>query len=153
LNWTNQILHRFLNKGFVERGSREMSPYYHNVPTYRWYVTDKGREYLDGGMAAGVRARRAATAAAEHQRKDERRNRAAQMITQAYVDYDPATTPQCVRVRVIHELRDAGATLDAIGGVFDLTRERVRQILVGISVNPCRCDQCIGERREQMLND
>jgi hypothetical protein len=139
LNWSNQILHRFLAKGFVERGNQEASPWYHNMPAYRWYITDKGREYLDGGMAAGERVRRQAAARAEQERRAARRTRADQLVTQAYVDYDPSTVPSCVRTRVIRELREAGCTLDAIGGVFSLTRERVRQILKGISVNPCRC--------------
>lgn len=139
LNWSNQILHRFWGKGFVERGGKEISPFYHNVPAFRWFITDKGREYLEGGMAHGRAQRREAAVAAERERRAERRRHADSMLTQAYVEHDPATTPQCVRSRVIGELREAGCTLDQVGGLFDLTRERVRQIQVGIGVGPCRC--------------
>lgn len=146
LTWTNQILDRFRWRGWVVRGGLEPSPYYHNVPTFRWYITESGAGYLAAGMRPGLRAareaereRRAAELAAWHKRLDD-------MITQAYMDFDPAETPQCVRNPVMRTLRDAGCTLAAIGGVFDITRERVRQVLAGIKVSPCRCPKCTDQR-------
>ena len=139
LTWTNQILDRFRRRGWVVRGGKEPSRYYNNVPSWRWYVTDAGVEYLAAGMAAGLRAardaelkRRAAEHAAWQRHLDD-------MITQAYIDFDPAETPQCERDAAMRTLREAGCTLGSIGGVFGVTRERVRQVLAGIKVRPCRC--------------
>lgn len=142
LAWTNQILDRFHRHGWVRRGNTEPSPYYNNVPVYRWYITPEGVGYLAAGMDAGLRAARAEQAQRlAEQRRDAHRH-ADDLITQAYVTYDPATTYKCERLKVIRELRDAGCTLDAIGGVFSLTRERVRQILVGYKTSPCTCPRC-----------
>jgi len=142
LAWTNQILDRFLRHGWARRGGKEPTPYYNNVPVYRWYITGDGEQYLAAGMAEGIRAARASEIArAAEQRREEQRH-ADDMITQAYVSYDPATIYKCEREQAIRELREAGCTLDAIGGVFSLTRERVRQILVGYKTSPCTCPRC-----------
>ena len=145
MNWVNQILHRFASHGYAERGVQEISPFYHNVPAYRWFITDKGREYLASGMAEGCRARRLSNAERAAAWRAERKRRADEAITQAYVEYDPETTPTCVRNQVIRDLRGAGCTMDAIGGVFSLTRERVRQILNGVGVSTCRCGKHEGD--------
>jgi ATP/maltotriose-dependent transcriptional regulator MalT len=139
LTWTNQILERQTGRGRTRRGGKEPSPYYNNVPTYRWFITEEGVGYLASGMAEGLRAARDAEVAQRNAELREKRRGQKLLITQAYVEYEPATTPVCVRERVIRELRAAGCTLDEIGGVFDVTRERVRQIMEGIRPGVCKC--------------
>jgi hypothetical protein len=146
LAWTNQVLDRFLRHGFVRRGGKEPTPYYNNVPVYRWYITPEGVEYLAAGMAAGIRAARIARAKLKAEQNREARRRADDLITQAYVDCDPSSIYKCEREKMIRELREAGCTLDAIGGVFGVTRERVRQILIGYKALPCECPRCAGQR-------
>jgi hypothetical protein len=126
----------------VRRGGKEPTPYYNNVPVYRWYITPEGVEYLAAGMAAGIRAARVARAKQAEAQRREARRRADDLITQAYIDCDPRTISKCEREQVIRELRSAGCTLDAIGGVFGVTRERVRQILTGYKTTPCTCPRC-----------
>lgn len=145
LAWTNQILDRFLLHSYVRRGPAEPSPYYHSVPCYRWFVTPEGVEYLAGGMGEGLRARRVAEAALVAAEQRERRVRRGELVTQAYQSYD-SYTPNCKRNAAMRELREAGCTLAEIGGVFDVTRERARQILNGYRVGPCKCPRCIDER-------
>lgn len=138
MNWTNQILHRLAAQGYAERGTKEASPYYHRVPAYRWFITDKGREYLAGGLAEGRRKRREDEKYVKARLRQERARNAARLVTEAYEKYDPDSTPACVRNQAIRDLRGAGCSLDAVGGVFGITRERVRQILSGVSIS-CRC--------------
>lgn len=138
LTWTNQLLYRFSLHGRVRRGNKERSPYYHHVPAYRWYITPSGEEYLAAGMREGLHAARLAlvqSAAAEHAARRKLRD---DLITEAYQSHDPWIAA-CEREKVIRELRAAGCTLAEIGGVFNLTRERVRQILIGHRVGPCHC--------------
>lgn len=140
--WTNQILDRFLLHGFVRRGQSEPSPYYHLVPVYRWFVTPEGVEYLAAGMGPGIRAARAAEARWWAERYRSERKQADDLVTRAYLRYDPATTYPCEREKAIREMRDAGCTLAEIGGVFGITRERTRQILVGFKPVICKCPKC-----------
>lgn len=140
LNWSNQILHRLWSQGNAERGGREASPFYHQVPTYRWFITDKGREFLAGGLAEGRRERREAEKQVKARLRAERARTVARLVTEAYEKYDPERTPACERNQAIRDLRGSGATLDAVAGVFGLTRERVRQIVEGVSVG-CRCEK------------
>jgi hypothetical protein len=52
------------------------------------------------------------------------------------------TTPSCQRTAKIRELQAQHLSLEEIGFVFGITRERVRQIAAGQSVTPCRCPDC-----------
>lgn len=137
--WVNKILERQAFRGRARRGEPEISPYYHQVPAFRWYITDKGVQYLAGGCAEGAKERRVTAQAAEAAARAAARRRRENLITQAYVDYDPHTTPRCVREQAIKELRAAGCTLEEISGVFGITRERVRQIQIGYKCGVCRC--------------
>jgi len=142
LAWTNQILARFARHGWARRGSKEPTPYYNNVPAYRWFVTPEGAEYLAAGMGPGLRAARAAFVRREAEQRQKTLKRHDDLITQAYVDYDPATIYKCEREKAIRELRAAGCTLEAVGGVFGLTRERIRQIMNGYKTGFCKCPRC-----------
>lgn len=142
LTWTNQILYRFRKRGWAERVGMERSPYYHNVGTWRWRITESGVEYLAAGMWAGVRAARDAERQRWALEYEARQKRLDDMITQAYMDYDPHTVYKCEREAAIRVMREAGCTLDAIGGVFGVTRERVRQIVNGYKPTSCMCPRC-----------
>jgi hypothetical protein len=142
LTWTNQILDRFALKGYARRGNPEPSPYYHKVPAYRWFVTPEGTGYLAAGMKEGMKQARLAKEERERAVLMAHRRRLADLLTDAYDKHDPSAVTTCERERVIRELRTQGCTLHDIGGVFGLTRERVRQILKGIHVGPCRCARC-----------
>lgn len=142
LAWTNQILDRFRLHGWVHRGPTEPTPYYHRVPVYRWFITPEGVAYLAAGMAAGLRAARRERAQRAVEQRTEKRKRQESMITQAYVNCDPRTIYKCEREKVIRELRGEGVTLDEIGQVFGLTRERIRQILKNYKTGVCKCPSC-----------
>lgn len=142
LTWTNQILLRMKKHGYAERMGQEKSPHYNNVPAWRWRITEAGVQYIALGLAEGLRALRNAEREHRIEERRARRKRGDDMITQAYVTYDPRATYKCERTKAIMELRAAGCTLDAIGGVFSLTRERVRQIIRGYKVGPCKCPRC-----------
>lgn len=47
---------------------------------------------------------------------------------------------------MMRKLRDEGCTLQDIGDVFGVTRERARQIVVGLRVHPCQCPDCNEKR-------
>jgi len=146
LAWTNQILDRLALHGYVYKGGTEPSPYYHRVPAHRWFITGGGVQYLADGLAEGRRRVRREREAAEAARLAEHRKRLDDLLTQAYVENDPEKTPACERERVIRKLRGEGCTLQDIGDVFGITRERVRQILVGLRTHPCRCPDCTDRR-------
>ena len=146
LAWTNQILERFELHDHARRGGKEPSPYYHNVPVYRWFITPGGVQFLGDGLAEGRRKMRRDREEAERVRLEAFHKQLADLLTQAYAENDPVTTPQCEREQVMRKLRDAGCTLQDIGDVFGVTRERVRQIIHGLNVNPCQCPDCTDKR-------
>lgn len=138
----NQILSRNRAHARVIRGPLEPTKYYHRVPTYRWFITPAGVEYLAMGLNEGIRAAQIEEQARQQAAMMMHRRKLADMLTEAYFAHDPETTARCERERVIHELRRAGCTLHDIGGVFGITRERVRQILIGRKPGICRCKRC-----------
>jgi len=138
----NQILGRSRSHGRVVRGPMEPTKYYHRVPTYRWYITPAGVHFLAVGLYEGIRAAKREEKNREHAARVLRRRRLADLLTDAYDKYDPETTPRCERERVIRELRAQGCTLHDIGGVFGITRERVRQIEAGFKTGRCKCSRC-----------
>lgn len=138
----NQILYRNRAHDRVIRGPLEPTKYYHRVPTYRWFITPAGVEYLAMGLNEGIRAAQREEQARQQAAQAMRRRKLADMLTDAYMSHDPQTTAPCERERVIRELRQAGCTLHDIGGVFGITRERVRQILTGKKPAICRCKRC-----------
>jgi predicted ArsR family transcriptional regulator len=99
-------------------------------PAILWRITPAGRAWLDEHDQAQARA---AAAAAEAQRKTEQAQHAATERDHA-LDKARATfnrqTPRASRKRAAHQLRDLGATLDQIGAVFHISKERIRQDLL-----------------------
>jgi DNA-binding MarR family transcriptional regulator len=137
----NTVLHVFERNGHVRRGHLEYDVTDGRRRAYRWYITPGGLEYLNGGMKNGRTVRRMerearirAENAAYRQRVDEAADTAAEK-------YGPRTPP-CERERAILRLRDAGVTLQEIGDIFCLSRERVRQIEKGMKPRQCYCAEC-----------
>lgn len=142
LAWVNQILHRMHRRGFVTR-RMDRSPHYRQVPAYRWWITESGVTFLAVGMWTGVRAARVEQRRRREEERASWQRHTNDLITQAYIDYDPATVCLYERTRIIGVLRAAGCTLESIGGVFGITRERVRQIAAGEHLPMCRCLRCV----------
>ena len=124
----DRALHRHEQAGHVERAGRV--PKGRGRPAIIWRITPAGRGWLDEHDKAPALA---AAAAAEAQRKTEQAQRAATERDQA-LDEARATfnrqTPRISRKRAAHQLRDLGCTLDQIGAVFHVSKERIRQDLL-----------------------
>jgi hypothetical protein len=88
-----------------------------------WEVTDLGRAELakpwEPGKTTVVKAERAARVQA---RKDRLAALPGLAAERGWTPY----TPISERVKAVHELRERGYTLDAIGSVFGLSREMIR---------------------------
>ena len=124
----DHTLRRHEQAGHVERAGRERKG--RGRPAIIWRITTAGRGWLDDHDKAPDLA---AAAAAEAQRKTEQARRAAAERDQA-LDEARATftrqTPRISRKRAAHQLRELGCTLDQIGAVFHVTKERIRQDLL-----------------------
>lgn len=124
LSRLNQHLHRLRGYGNVRRAARqEPSPHYNNVGAYRWYITELGTEYYkSGGYIARLSeqkeaAKRAAKSRAEY----------AELLLLWEQVPVPATMAR--RDEQICEMFADGLSMPDIGSRFNLTRERIRQIL------------------------
>ena len=124
----DRALHRHEQAGHVERAGRV--PKRRGRPAIIWRITPAGRGWLDEHDNAPALA---AAEAAEAQRQTEQAQRAATKRDQA-LDEARATfnrqTPRISRKRAAHQLRDLGCTLDQIGAVFHVSKERIRQDLL-----------------------
>ena len=114
--------------GHVERAGRERKG--RGRPAIIWRITSAGRRWLhDHDKAPAL----AAAAAAEAQRKTEQAQRRPPNGTEA-LDEARAIftrqTPRISRKRAAHQLRELGCTLDQIGAVFHVSKERIRQDLL-----------------------
>jgi hypothetical protein len=106
-------------------------------PATLWRITPAGRAWLDEHDQAPARA--AAAAAAEAQRKTEQAQRAATERDHALDEARATFNRQTLRTdrkRAAHQLRDLGATLDQIGAVFHISKERIRQDLLWDPADP-----------------
>ena len=117
----DQTLRRHEQAGHVERAGRERKG--RGRPAIVWRITTAGRGWLDDhdkapdlAAAAAAQARRAAT------ERD-------QALDEARATFDPQT-PRISRKRAAHKLRELGCTLDQIGAVFHVSKERIRQDLL-----------------------
>ena len=124
----DQALRRHEQAGHVERAGRERKG--RGRPAIIWRITPAGRGWLDDHDKAPALA---AAAAAEAQRKTEQARRAAaerdQALDEARATFD-LQTPRISRKRAAHRLRELGCTLDQIGAVFHVSKERIRQDLL-----------------------
>jgi DNA-binding PadR family transcriptional regulator len=124
----DRILSRHEQAGHVERAGRV--PNRRGRPATLWRITPAGRAWLDEHDQAPARA---AAAAAEAQRKTEQAQRAATERDHALDEARATFNRQTLRTdrkRAAHQLRDLGATLDQIGAVFHVSKERIRQDLL-----------------------
>jgi hypothetical protein len=124
----DQILRRQEQAGHVEQaGHATNGP---GRPAIIWRLTTAGRSWLDEHDQAPALA---AAAAAEAQRKTEQAQRAAterdRALDEARETFN-RQTPRTSRKRAAHQLRDLGCTLDQIGAVFHVSKERIRQDLL-----------------------
>ena len=124
----DRTLRRHEQAGHVEQaGHATNGP---GRPAIIWRITTAGRDWLDEHDKAPALA---AAAAAEAQRKTEQAQRTATERDHA-LDEARATfnrqTPRIIRKRAAHQLRDLGCTLDQIGAVFHVSKERIRQDLL-----------------------
>jgi hypothetical protein len=124
----DRILHRHEQAGHVERAGRV--PKRRGRPAIIWRITPAGRGWLDEHDNAPALA---AAAAAAAQGKTEQAQRMATERDRA-LDEARATfnrqTPRINRKRAAHQLRELGCTLDQIGAVFHVSKERIRQDLL-----------------------
>jgi predicted ArsR family transcriptional regulator len=124
----DRILHRHEQAGHVERAGRV--PKRRGRPAVIWRITPAGRGWLDEHDNAPALA---AAAAAAAQGKTEQAQRMATERDHA-LDEARATfnrqTPRINRKRAAHQLRELGCTLDQIGAVFHVSKERIRQDLL-----------------------
>ena len=124
----DRTLRRHEQAGHVERAGH--APKGRGRPAIIWRITPAGRGWLDDhGKAPAL----AAAAAAEAQRETEQARHAATERDQALDEARAAfnrETPRISRKRAAHRLRSLGCTLDQIGAVFHVSRERIRQDLL-----------------------
>lgn len=136
----NETLKRQQRLGRTRKSEHtEPSAIYNRVPVYRWFITAAGQEFLARGRQPEGKVLREQHR--EQLRREYQENLARRRaIIQAAIDAGFGRgTPQCQREAKIREMRAQKLTLEEIGTVFDLTRERVRQIEMGRKVGPCRC--------------
>lgn len=142
-NRVSAVLAALERRGVTERIGYGQSPLYHRQPVNRWRaVQPAATYYLTPSQRATLRRERS------HERQRERAadaQRRALLAAGAFLQYD-RRTPRCVRERACRELRAQGLTLEQIGAIFGITRERARQIIAGIKPGQCRCADCLKER-------
>ena len=92
-------------------------------PAIIWRITTAGRDWLDDHDKAPALA----------QRKTEQARRTAterdHALEEARATFN-RQTPRISRKRAAHQLRDLGCTLDQIGAIFHVSKERIRQDLL-----------------------
>ena len=117
----DRILRQHEQAGHVERAGRV--PKRRGRPAIIWRITTAGLAWLDDhdkapdlAAAAAAQARRAAA------ERDQALDDARATFTRQ--------TPRISRKRAAHQLRELGCTLDQIGAVFHVTKERIRQDLL-----------------------
>jgi DNA-binding PadR family transcriptional regulator len=117
----DRALHQHEQAGHVERVGRV--PHRRGRPAIIWRITAAGRDWLGEHDKAPALA---AAAAEEAQRTATERDQA---LDQARATFS-RQTPRVSRKRAAHKLRELGCTLDQIGAVFHVSRERIRQDLL-----------------------
>ncbi len=135
-------------RGVVEHVGYGVSTLYpgHNIPIKRWRAIQPAADQFM--QLPSPEQRKAARRAQELQYRravDANRKRREALVAEAMLNYGRGT-PKCVRTRVCRELRAQKVSLDDIGRVFGITRERARQIIAGQHPGrPCTCSDCLKE--------
>jgi hypothetical protein len=117
----DRALRRHEQAGHVEQTGRERKG--RGRPAIIWRITTAGLAWLDDHDKAPDLA---AAAAAEARRVAAERDQA---LDEARATFT-RQTPRISRKRAAHQLRELGCTLDQIGAVFHVTKERIRQDLL-----------------------
>jgi hypothetical protein len=117
----DRALRRHEHAGHVERAGRERRG--RGRPAIIWRITPAGRRWLDDHDKAPDLA---AAAAAAAQRTAAERDHA---LDEARATFN-RQTPRISRKHAAQQLRELGCTLDQIGAVFHVTKERIRQDLL-----------------------
>ena len=124
----DRALHRHEQAGHVERAGHTTKG--RGRPAIIWRITPAGHDWLNEHDQAPALA---AAAAAQAQCKTEQAQRTATERDRA-LDQARATfnrqTPRISRKRAAHQLRELGCTLDQIGAIFHVSKERIRQDLL-----------------------
>jgi hypothetical protein len=118
----DRALRRHEQAGHVEQAGRERNKG-RGRPAIIWRITTAGRGWLDDHDKAPALA---AAAAAQARRAAAERDQA---LDQARATFT-RQTPRISRKRAAHQLRELGCTLDQIGAVFHVSKERIRQDLL-----------------------
>jgi DNA-binding PadR family transcriptional regulator len=116
----DRALRRHEQAGRVERTGHATKG--RGRPAIIWRITPAGHDWLNEHDQAPALA---AAAAAHAQRAITERDRA---LDRARASFD-RQTPRISRKRAAHQLRELGCTLDQIGAIFHVSRERIRQDL------------------------
>lgn len=129
LRLVNSILAHQRAQGRVRRADKpEPSPFYHNIPTYRWRITKAGREYFDaGGFSVQQQEAHDRVIQTEQERLQRRIDYDRKLETLSKVPLPPPEERE-KRDKLIRHMRQAGLTLADVGMIFGISRERVRQI-------------------------
>ena len=117
----DRALRRHEKAGHVEQAGHQRKG--RGRPAIIWRITPAGRGWLDDHDKAPALA---AAAAAQARRSAAERDQA---LDQARATFD-LQTPRISRKRAAHQLRELGCTLEQIGAVFHVTKERIRQDLL-----------------------
>jgi hypothetical protein len=117
----DRALRRHEQAGHVEQAGRERKG--RGRPAIIWRITTAGRGWLDDHDKAPALA---AAAAAQARRAAAERDQALDLARATFT----RQTPRISRKRAAHQLRDLGCTLDQIGAVFHVSKERIRQDLL-----------------------
>jgi hypothetical protein len=117
----DRALRRHEQAGHVERTGRARKG--RGRPAIIWCITSAGRDWLEKHDKAPALA---AAAAAAAQRTAAERDQALDEARAAF----NRQTPRPDRKRAAQQLRDLGCTLDQIGAVFHVSKERIRQDLL-----------------------
>ncbi len=120
----DRALHRHEQAGHVERAGHATKG--RGRPAIIWRITTAGRDWLNEHDRAPALAAAAAAATEQAQRTATERDRT---LDQARATFN-RQTPRISRKRVAHQLRELGCTLDQIGAIFHVSRERIRQDLL-----------------------
>lgn len=116
----NQNLHALQRRGLVQRGTKCNA---RSGAPYRWQITAAGR-------AASVLPRPLSKAERIQAARDRRVSETERSLTALRLASEQGYgrgTPSRARGPVIRQLRDAGCSLDQIGHLLGVTRERIRQ--------------------------